>query len=214
MTGSCIAWHRVTGPATLHLLHLPCVLLITDSPATPIDKSLQGERRFSQDGQDSPDSCTWCLFGQHVKQRRPTAMGTMSTRSQLCRAAPSSTPASRPATVIPAAFPAGHKTTPFTMHTACAHTSHNAHCLCSHQSQCTLPVLTPVRQFFQCDASVLMPEATGKTCCGRWTCSERSMRQAEMISRGAHPWEHASSQTEDTQRRPARWPAAVRAHRL
>lgn len=50
-------------------------------------------------------------------------MGTMSTRSQLCRAAPSSTPASRPATVIPAAFPAGHETTHFTMHTACAHTS-------------------------------------------------------------------------------------------
>ena len=50
-------------------------------------------------------------------------MGTMSTRSQLCRAAPSSTPASRPATVIPAAFPAGHETPHFTARPACAHSN-------------------------------------------------------------------------------------------
>ena len=41
-----------------------------------------------------------------------TPIGTMSTRSQLCSAAPSSTPASRPATVIPAAFPGCQKAIP------------------------------------------------------------------------------------------------------
>ena len=43
MAGSCFAWHSLTGPVMLHSLHLACVLLITDTPATPVNKPPQAE---------------------------------------------------------------------------------------------------------------------------------------------------------------------------
>ncbi len=41
-----------------------------------------------------------------------TPIGTISTRSQLCKAAPKSTPANKPPTVIPTAFPADQEQDP------------------------------------------------------------------------------------------------------
>ena len=50
MAGSCIAWHSLTVPVTPHLHHLPCVLLITDTPATPVDRSPHAEEGSAEIG--------------------------------------------------------------------------------------------------------------------------------------------------------------------